>query len=624
MVEPEMARKMLLGVNVKENPDLNIVADAAMDKRDLVLSKSLSYGVKGEKKNKECSFLFSPVYKENTSLDTVKKRRDALKGWIVAALSEKELLTHALEDIPDGFAVKMFVQGTSKPFFTSSNAFQREFQESLFHTVRLLKVGEKNIRLEVFSSSLTEEKERSSNSVLLFLEFLFLILGWRFTRQLMIERGDAIQLAQGMEQEVHKSEQVFQDMFYKNETPMFLVDPSDNWKFLDVNDAACHYSGYSRKELSSMHVSDLNTEPFEKIQEKLKHVMDGHIKRMRTYHRLKSGDIRTVEISTSPLEIHGKGCYVSLVHDVTDQEHYEEELYKKNSALQELNAHLEERVAEEIAKQKEQEQVLVQQSKMAAMGEMMNSVAHQWRQPLNALGIIIQDIRDAFEYGALTNEYIDNIEKTAMQEIEKMSRIIDDFSSYFRTDEKNQPFSIFDETSEVQSLLKPQLEHHRIKLTVHCINPVDVLSGEPYIVYGSTNKYAQVLFTLIANAKDAILEKRLQKKKEQDNSAEPEEGKIIFEFRATQDEILIDIADNGCGIPADILPRIFEPYYTTKVESGGVGMGLYISKMIVEKDMKGNIRIQSAYGWTHILLSFPHYKEEESGDRQSNDEEIIF
>ena len=254
----------------------------------------------------------------------------------------------------------------------------------------------------------------------------------------------------------------------------------------------------------------------------------------------------------------------------------QEERLKK--ALEELNAHLEERVEEEIGQRRRQEQLLVQQSKMAAMGEMVGMIAHQWRQPLNAVGLTIQDLEEAWEYGEIDGDYLRRSVDEAMEQVHFMSRTIDDFRLFFRkTDEK----SVFDPEKAVEetlSLIRAQITGNHIKL-VHD-------RGEPGLkVLGYPNEFKQALINVISNGKDAILEVREKHGKKG--------GRIHVSSRREGEGFLVAVQDDGGGIPEEVLERVFEPYFTTKEEGKGTGIGLYMCKVIIEDNMGGKVAAEN-------------------------------
>lgn len=229
------------------------------------------------------------------------------------------------------------------------------------------------------------------------------------------------------------------------------------------------------------------------------------------------------------------------------------------------------------------EQLLFQQSKIAALSEMMSAIAHQWRQPLNALGIMVQDVKIAKQFGELSDEYIDSFDTNAMHQIRFMSKTIDEFRNFFKPDATKQNFALISAALDVVSLIGSQLECNGIKVNVY--SPLDIDEPGEALIYGYPNEFKQLILNLISNSKDAIVEK---KAKEGDF-----EAFINVEIGVSKNSLdryaFMRIIDNGAGIKEEILPRIFEPYFTTKEQGKGTGVGLYMTKMIIEQNMGGSI-----------------------------------
>ena len=246
------------------------------------------------------------------------------------------------------------------------------------------------------------------------------------------------------------------------------------------------------------------------------------------------------------------------------------------SELRDLNSELQKRIKEgvrentRLEKEKlEQEKLLIEQSKMAAMGEMISAIAHQWRQPLSSLALDIQDLKDAKEFNELDDTYLNTMIERSMHTIHYMSQTIDDFRSFFLPNKKKEPFSIYETIEATKHLLGKQFEAHSIVIES---------SGDDFWVNGFKNEFQQVLINLLNNAKDAI-----NKRREEDGSFH---GKITIRYG----ERKITVSDNGGGIPESIIDRIFEPYFSTKFSAQGTGIGLYMTKTIIERNMQGSIR----------------------------------
>ena len=253
------------------------------------------------------------------------------------------------------------------------------------------------------------------------------------------------------------------------------------------------------------------------------------------------------------------------------------EMIKKISSylhkVENFNAELEKQVQEKVEKLRNQEKMMVHQSRQAAMGEMLESIAHQWRQPLNIIGLSCASLEMENDLGIKNDTNFKEKMQIISKNINYMSDTIDDFRDFLNPDIKA---TLFDPKAIIESvydILAAQLEHNKIHFSL--------IQKESTTLYGIENEFKQVVFVLINNSKDAI--KSLQKNF--DNFI----GKIEVEILLTQEETIITFCDNGGGIKEEIIHSIFEPYFTTKFSSSGTGIGLYMAKNIIESRMHGSI-----------------------------------
>jgi signal transduction histidine kinase len=259
-----------------------------------------------------------------------------------------------------------------------------------------------------------------------------------------------------------------------------------------------------------------------------------------------------------------------MVQSLSDSKHefqdlannLELEVNKKTKELQKLNDELEIKVANAIKDIRQKDDALQQQSKLASMGEMIGAIAHQWRQPLNALGIQIQGLKYNYKNGEVDEKFLEEFIQKNKETIQFMSNTIDDFRSFFRVDKTKIDFKILDTLNSVLSMQSAQLQSHDIKVT---------LKGEEFEYFGLKSEFQQVILNIINNAKDALLEKDIQNP--------------LIEIELNKKEKTLTICDNAKGIDEEVIKRVFEPYFTTKEQGKGTGMGLYMSKMIIEENM---------------------------------------
>lgn len=257
--------------------------------------------------------------------------------------------------------------------------------------------------------------------------------------------------------------------------------------------------------------------------------------------------------------------------------HYglEDAVNEKTKELQQLNESLENRIQNEVANSRKKDLIMFQQARLASLGEMIANIAHQWRQPLGSLMMIIQSFQTKMELGKLTDEFIEQKVDDAILLGENMSNTLDDFQNFFKPNKDHSVFKLKDCIEHSFELSKYLLEKERIHFHLDIKDDVEIS--------GFYNELSHVFLNIIGNSKDAL-------KNKQHNHRLIEVG--VKKFKKY---IRINILDNGGGIDEEVLPHIFDPYFTTKYKSAGTGIGLYMSKQIIEKHMHGSIGCKNIY-----------------------------
>lgn len=242
-------------------------------------------------------------------------------------------------------------------------------------------------------------------------------------------------------------------------------------------------------------------------------------------------------------------------------------------------------------KEKKQEHLLMQQSKLASMGEMVAAIAHQWRQPLNSIGLTIQDLLPAYKHNEVDEEYIIDSRDEIMEQLNYMSNTIDEFRNFFNKSNILISFNLIEAIEEIMSLYWAQLKQYNVTLLIKIIKDgvdynleeLDKEEKKKFIIKNHPSELKQVIINFIGNSKDAIVNI------EQRDNIQKEISILIKEEKSSMKISVIDFAG---GISNKIQNRMFEPYFTTK--KMGTGLGLYISKMIVEKTLYGTIKYENS------------------------------
>ncbi|NVN89195.1 MAG: PAS domain-containing sensor histidine kinase [Desulfuromonadales bacterium] len=295
------------------------------------------------------------------------------------------------------------------------------------------------------------------------------------------------------------------------------------------------------------------------------------------------GDERIFETYKFPLPMPEKRTLLgSISVDITERKRAEQALALKQQQLEELNRSLEQRVQQAVDELRQKDRLLIQQSRQAAMGEMINNIAHQWRQPLNNIGLIIQNLQLQYEAGEMDSEQMATEVGKAMDVIAYMSRTIDDFRNFFHQDKERQPFVVNQMVSRSLDFVLPGLKNSGID--VECREEPNVSAD------GYPREYMQALLNILNNARDVLLERKVKQPLIR-----------IAIFRENKRSV-VTIHDNAGGISDDVLPKIFDPYFTTKEQGKGTGIGLYMSKTIIEKNIEGSLTARNVDGGVEFRI----------------------
>jgi len=411
---------------------------------------------------------------------------------------------------------------------------------------------------------------------------------WLETHAVPMQDGDKIvHLAVTRDITDRKAEEEFRNLLLSSlGDGVYGIDMDGKCTF--INTAALKMLGYEENEVLGFDQHELfhhtrpDGSPYLKSECPIHlTVGDGRTRESEDVFINKSGKHFDTHLKVSPIiKDNSTIGAVVVFQDITERLAMQEN-------LRSINKHLSEMVKEETDKRIEKEKLLIQQSKMAVMGEMIGAIAHQWRQPLNSLGMTVQDVEMAYKFGELDEKYLANYKSEAMRIIQTMSSTIDDFKNFFSANKKQEDFYIEDAINDVLKMLSAQFKINNVEI----LFTINEANKHMYTCY--KNELKQVLLNILANAKDALFEKK------------PEQPYIKIDIAHAVDALTISVEDSAGGIPHEIVDKIFEPYFTTKAADKGTGIGLYMSKEIIENSLNGKIYIENASKGARFTIKLP-------------------
>ncbi|MFT5835822.1 MAG: signal transduction histidine kinase [Sulfurimonas sp.] len=265
-----------------------------------------------------------------------------------------------------------------------------------------------------------------------------------------------------------------------------------------------------------------------------------------------------------------------------------QQLNETKNKLAQLNNSLEERVEIEVEKNKQHQKMMILQSRHAQMGEILSMIAHQWRHPLNNLSLIIQN--SIFKYGVnkLDDDAISKLDIDSSTQIRQMSNTIKEFRSFFQPDNISVKYDINRSIVDALSIVKPMLDAENIDINIE--------TQDNILVVGFPTELGQAIVNILTNSMDALVERNVIKKS------------IKLSLILICNEVVINIADNGGGVPLEIVDKIFDPYFSTKMDKNGTGLGLYMTKIIVEDHMNGKLSVSNSDNGLVVRIVIPHIK----------------
>ena len=343
-----------------------------------------------------------------------------------------------------------------------------------------------------------------------------------------------------LEDELRESETRFRHFFEKNKSVMLLIEPTSG-AIIEANQAAAKYYGFEQHRLIGMSISDINILPLEEVALERQRALHEERNYFNFRHRIASGELRDVEVYSTPAEVSGKSLLFSVIHDITG---------RKNLERQKL----------------EEREHMVNLERMSSLGTMVGGVAHEINNPLMGVINYVEFARDK-AVDPKSMEVLD----LALHEINRIKKIVQNMMVFVHIDSASTASCNVTEAVNLSiALLDGEFQKHAIQVSI------DLADGLPQVKC-NLGSLEQVLINLLLNARDALEEQA--------------ERRITIKGMCENEKVVLTVSDNGPGIKEEALTNIFVPFFTTKPVGKGTGLGLAVSRQLVEK-YGGSLRLQ--------------------------------
>ncbi len=384
--------------------------------------------------------------------------------------------------------------------------------------------------------------------------------------------------------ELAKQKLLFETLYNKSSDSVLIIKDKI---ITDCNESTRNVLGFTKKEIVNKPLHDIapeyqpdNTSSERLFDNKLEKVLIFGVSSFEAVLYNYQMKKVWVEIVLTSIEIENRRVIHTVIRDISNRKILEQR-------LEELNANLEERIKKEIRKNENSTKQLIQQSRLAQMVEMISMIAHQWRQPLAAISATTNNLLVKLMIEDKVNKKSFEEELILITEYSKhLSSTIDDFRNFFKTDKEKEEFDLEEVIKKSISITKTSIESKNIKLEIDLEKNLTLFSYATEI--------QQVILNIIKNAEDILTEKDIPNKKI-----------CITTYKRNDHSIIIKIQDNGGGIEESLIEKIFDPYFSTKSDKDGTGLGLYMSRIIINDHCKGNLKVINENNGATFLIDLP-------------------
>ncbi len=552
-IEPIQGNKKAQGFDLSSNETRLKTLNAARSKNKITATASIKLV---QEEGTQSGFLvIAPVWD--------KEDKNILKGFYSAVFRIGDMINTALEfnriesSMIDLWLVDTTNKNKQELLFTNT----KTKKDKNINILEQINIEGRSWTLFAKPSKLFVEKHKSYLPLSLLVLSLFVTILTTYILVLKNIKAKVLEkLVEEKTEKIRESNKKLESLLFMFDKKVIALSVNKKNYITYVTKAFTDISGYQKEELLENIDKSMSKEIKNKLWQSIK---SGKIYFDEMKCLKKDGDFYWVSITIFPEYDDNKEIigYFDIREDITAKK--EVENFNKTLSLE-----VEKSVAQNLKKDK----LLLEQSKLAAMGEMLGAIAHQWRQPLNTLALQLQYIEEDFDEGLIDKKYLNNFSKESMQLVSFMSETIDDFRNFFVIDKVKTKFNVKQKIIETANILKVQFKKHNIILNI---------KGEGFVINGHKGEFQQVILNIFNNAKDIFISNNIKG------------AKIDVDLFIIDNTGYIKISDNAGGIPESIIHRVFEPYFTTKKQGEGIGLGLYMSKMIIEDNMGGKIKIEN-------------------------------
>jgi len=389
-----------------------------------------------------------------------------------------------------------------------------------------------------------------------------------------------------MQNELQEQKEVFETMFEEASDGMLLLEEG---RFTRCNDAVLKILRMSNKEdVLSIHPAEMSPEfqpdgraSFEKAEEMMQKCLNEGSHNFEWVHIRSDGEEFWSEILLTRLYLNNKMSIHVSWRDISERKALEDNLKRSNENFKKLTKELDRKVDEQSAQ-------MIKQSRMAQMGELLSMIAHQWRQPLSTVSAVSNAVKFKIslsdkddETSTFVYEQMGEIEAL----IQHLSSTIDDFRTLYKPDKKMQFVSVNEPIHRALKLLEGMIKQHEVRVVKEDVDEINVLMHP--------NEMMQVILNIIKNAVDNFISKGI------------ENPSIMIEIFVDEKNVRIVVCDNGGGIKEEDLEKVFDPYFSTKEEKNGTGLGLYMSRLILQDHHQGKIEVHNSQEGACFSITLP-------------------